>query len=87
MCYPRDEFAGTALCAMQILYDSVLGKRVLTYCENRGNINHCHLNVPTVSMGNYTFLERRDFPLFKKCIACHGYLGAVQKCLHFSFMR
>ena len=23
------------------------------YSENRGNINHYHLNVPTVPMGNY----------------------------------
>ncbi len=45
--------------------DSVLGKRVLTYWENRGYINHCHLNIPTVPIENYAFLERTDLLLFK----------------------
>ncbi len=46
-------------------YDSVFGKRVLTYWEIRRDINNCHLNAPTVPIENYTFLERRDFLIFK----------------------
>ncbi len=38
--------------------DSVFGKRVLTYWENRGNLDDSQMNVLIVPMGNYIFLER-----------------------------
>ncbi len=40
-------------------YDSVLGKRVLTYWENRGNLDYTQMNVIIVAMKNYIFLESR----------------------------
>ena len=40
-----------------VSYDSVFGKRVLMYRENRGNPGYSHMNVFIVSMENYTFLE------------------------------
>ncbi len=46
-------------------YDSVLGKRVLTYQENRGNPAYSHMNVFIVPTENYTFLKGSDLPLFK----------------------
>ena len=38
--------------------DSVLGKRVLTYRENRGSSGYSYMEVVLVTMENYTFLER-----------------------------
>ena len=34
------------------IHDSVLGKRVLTYWQNRGNINYHHKKVVVVAMDN-----------------------------------
>ncbi len=54
------KFKGENLNPISVMInDSVFGERVLTYWENRGNINHYHLNIPTVHMGNHTFLKRR----------------------------
>ncbi len=52
--------------------DSVFGKWFLTYWENRGNMNHCHLYIQTVSMGNYPFLEWRGCLLFKNVYFAMG---------------
>ncbi len=41
-------------------YDSVFGKGVLTYWENRGNLDYHQTNVFTVAIENYIFLERRE---------------------------
>ncbi len=38
--------------------DSVFGKRVLTYGENRRNPDHSQMNGFIVGVGNYIFLER-----------------------------
>ncbi len=38
--------------------DSVLGKRVLTYWENWGNLGYSQMNVFIVAMENYIFFER-----------------------------
>ena len=40
--------------------DSVFGKRVLMYWENRGNLNYHQMNVFMAAMENYTFLERGE---------------------------
>ena len=40
-------------------YDSELGKRVLTYWENRGDLDYNQMNVFIVAVKNYIFLERR----------------------------
>ena len=40
--------------------DSVLGKRVLTYWENRGNIDYHHKKFFIVAMDNYIFLKRGE---------------------------
>ncbi len=49
----------------EVTYDSVLVKRILTYLENRGNLDYSHMNVFTVAMENYIFLERRQPHLSK----------------------
>ncbi len=36
----------------------IIGKRVLTYRENRGNLEYSEINVSIVAMKNYVFLER-----------------------------
>ena len=41
-------------------YDSVFGKRVLTYWENRGTSDYSHMNGFMVGIENYIFLERRN---------------------------
>ena len=48
-----------------VLNDSVLGKRVLMYLENRRNLDFSQMNVFIVAMENYIFLERRRFHLSK----------------------
>ena len=42
------------------LYDSVFGKRVLTYWENRGNLDYHQMNVFMVDNENYILLEREE---------------------------
>ncbi len=44
------------------IYDSVLGKRVLTYWKNRGNLDYHNMKVFVVAMDNYIFLERGESP-------------------------
>ena len=46
-------------------FDSIFGKRVLTYWENRGNPYYHQMNVFRVSMENYMFLERGESYLSK----------------------
>ncbi len=41
-------------------YDSVFGKRVLMYWENRGNLKYHQMNVFMAAMRNYIFLERGE---------------------------
>ena len=54
------------LCAVYAgICDSVLGKRVLTYWENRGTSGYSYMNAVLVPMEYYTFLERWDLPLSK----------------------
>ncbi len=57
--------------------DSVLGKRVLTYWENRGNLYYHWMNVFIVAMKNYIFLERGESHLSKKYIVFHGYIEGI----------
>ena len=40
-------------------YDSVFGKRVLTYWENRGTPDYCQMNGFIEGIENYIYLERR----------------------------
>ncbi len=47
------------------LNDSVFGKRVLTYWENRGTPDYREMNGFRVGIENYIFLERRKPNLFK----------------------
>ncbi len=44
-------------------YDSVFGKRVLTYWENRGTPDYCQMNEFMVCIENYIFLERGQLHL------------------------
>ena len=49
-------------------FESVLGKRVLTYwkiMENRGNIDYSQMNVFILAMENYVFLKRGRSQLSK----------------------
>ena len=56
---PRD------FAALYLMYDSVFGKRVLTYLENRGNPDYSQINGFMVGKGNYVFLERGKLHLSK----------------------
>ena len=47
------------------LYDSVFGKRVLTYWENRGTLDNSHLNDYIVGVEKYIFWEREKPHLSK----------------------
>ena len=47
------------------IYHSVFAKKVLAYWENRGTPGYSYMDVLTVPMESYTFLESRDLPLFK----------------------
>ncbi len=44
----------------KIKIDSVFGKRVLTYWENRVNLDYHQMNLFTVTMENYIFLEKAE---------------------------
>ena len=58
-------FLRTYVCFRNGSFDSVLGKRVLTYWENRGNGDYNKMNGFMVGMENYTFLERGNPHLSK----------------------
>ncbi len=42
----------TSLVADSWIFDSVLGKRVLTYWENRGNLDNSQMNLSIVARKN-----------------------------------
>ncbi len=49
-----------------LTYDSVFGKRVLTYWEHRGNLNYHQMNVFTVAMENYIYFWKEENLTFPK---------------------
>ncbi len=58
-------YTDISIWLLQLTFDSVFGKRVLTYWENRGNLNLHQMNVFIVAMENYIFLERGESHLFE----------------------
>ena len=50
---------------LPVSYDSVFGKRVLTYWENRGTPDYSQMNEFMVCIENYIFLERGKPHRFK----------------------
>ncbi len=48
-----------------LIYDSVFRKRVLTYCENRGNLKYYQMDIFIATMKNYIFLDRGEPHLSK----------------------
>ncbi len=47
------------------ILDSIFGKRVLTYWENRGTPDYNQMNALMVGIANYIFLERGKSHLSK----------------------
>ncbi len=45
---------------IRIIYDSVLGKRVLTYWENRGNPDYSQINGFMVGTENFIFMYGKE---------------------------
>ncbi len=56
---------GSNIDRMLYIYDSVFGKRVLIYLENRGTPEDSNMNGFRIGIENYTFSKRGKPHIFK----------------------
>ncbi len=56
--------------------DYVFGKRVLTYCKNREDLDYHQINVFLLVLENYIFEKKTTSP-FQKYIVFHGYFEGI----------
>ena len=61
------------------LYDSVFGKRVIMYWENRGTLDYSPMNGFMVGTENYIFLERGK-PHLSKNVLQHQFIVHCECC-------